>query len=166
MSTRSTCPGCGLELAPDPESSYDGYYNASRECWSVYGQVLAREFGNAVLFGQVHMLTVDAYAVQHAGGPHPDKSIDVHLCGLHLVLDQGVAPTRVPRLVQQIVPRVSVWPHLEPPSRGGPLTVASAAAAASPQEHVEAARRWARQTWQSWDRHHDAIARFVEQHLG
>ena len=52
------------------------------------------------VFGQVHQLTVDAYAVQHAGGAHPDKSVGVHLCGLHLVLVQENAPPSVPPLLQ------------------------------------------------------------------
>ena len=166
MSDRSTCPGCGLELPASPEPSYDGYYNTSPECWAIYGQVLEREFANAVLFGQVHMLTVDAYAVQHAGGPHPDKSIGVHLCGLHLVLEQGVAPTVVPRLIQRISPKVGVWPHFDPPTDPGPLTVATVAAESSPLEHAEAARRWASHVWQTWGKHHHSIARLVEQHLG
>ncbi len=55
-----------------------GYYNGSpsvgastRKCWR---RILQR-----VLFGRVHQLTVDTYAVQHAGGLHPDKSVTVHL---------------------------------------------------------------------------------------
>ena len=43
------------------------YYNLSPECWSVYTEVLEAEYSNGLLFGQVHQLTVDAYAVQHAG---------------------------------------------------------------------------------------------------
>ena len=62
-----TCPGCGVEM-PLSEWSYDRKFNASAECWSLFEEVLAAEFQNAVLFGQVHQLTVDTYAVQHAGG--------------------------------------------------------------------------------------------------
>jgi hypothetical protein len=67
-------------------ASYAGYYNTSPECWEVYTEVLGAEFSNAVLFGQVHQLTVATYAVQHAGGPHSEKSIGVHLTGLYLTL--------------------------------------------------------------------------------
>ncbi len=52
------------------------------ECWQLYTEVLGDQFSNIVLFGQVHQLTVDAYAVQHSGGGHPDKSTAVHLSGL------------------------------------------------------------------------------------
>ena len=79
------CPGCGLEM-PISQRDYDRKFYASAECWSVFEEVLAAEFQSAVLFGQVHQLTVDTYAVQHAGGHHPDKSVCVHLVGLHLVL--------------------------------------------------------------------------------
>lgn len=67
------------------------YYNMSAECWDLYTEVLATEYSNAFLFGQIHQLTVDTYAVQHAGGPHPDKSVDIHLSGLYLALQKGIA---------------------------------------------------------------------------
>ena len=79
----TTCPGCGLELAAGTQG-YERKFNASAECWSVFEEVLAKEFQSAPLFGQVHQLTVDAFAVQHAGGRHPDKSVCIHLVGLHL----------------------------------------------------------------------------------
>ena len=77
----STCPGCGLRMPVSEGAAYDGYYNTSPECWSVYTEVLGAEYSNPVLFGQVHQLTVDTYAVQHPGGLHPDKSIAIHLAG-------------------------------------------------------------------------------------
>ena len=40
-----------------------GYYNATPECFSVYTEVLGSEFQNVLLYGQVHQLTVDTYAV-------------------------------------------------------------------------------------------------------
>ncbi|HKQ60277.1 MAG TPA: DUF5946 family protein [Candidatus Polarisedimenticolaceae bacterium] len=156
------CPGCGLEL-PRTDPPYDRYYHASPECWSVYGEVLAREYQNAVLFGQVHQLTVDSYAVQHAGGPHPDKSVDVHLTGLHLVLVAGIAPPEVPPRLQRLVQAVTSWPHFAPPAERGPLTVFDVALADSPQQHAEQVRRWAAQLWEAWSPHHAAIAELASQ---
>src|SRR5690242_9965062 len=76
------CPGCGLRMpARKTTTTSLGYYNVSDECWDLYTEVLGTEYSNAFLFGQVHQLTVDSYAVQHAGGPHPDKSVGVHLSG-------------------------------------------------------------------------------------
>ena len=149
------CPGCGLEMPHDEHAPDDGYFNCSRECWSVCTEVLAKEFSNAVLFGQVHQMTVDAYAVQHAGGPHPDKSIAVHLVGLHLVLDESVRPTDVPPKLQRLASRIERWPHFEPPASNGPLTVFDVAVAA---DHAAMVRQWAMQVWNAWSTHHRAIA--------
>jgi hypothetical protein len=33
----------------NPSAVYEGYYNTSPECWSVYTEVLGSEFGNALL---------------------------------------------------------------------------------------------------------------------
>ena len=57
------CPGCGLEM-PRCDKVYECDFNSSPEYWSVFEEVLAAEFQNAVIFGQVHQLTVDTYAVQ------------------------------------------------------------------------------------------------------
>src|SRR3954470_7209248 len=116
------CPGCGLNMPARSTDRYDGYYNASPGCWSVYTEVLAVEYGNAVLFGQVHQLTVDTYAVQHAGEPHPDKSVDVHLFALHLGLVKGIRSPSIPPLMQRLATEIEVWPHFEPPTDTGPLT--------------------------------------------
>ena len=83
------CPGCGLTMPARTSATKRGYYNTSDECWDLYTEVLGSEYSNAVLFGQVHQLTVDAYATQHAGGPHPDKSVAVHLLGLYLAFERG-----------------------------------------------------------------------------
>ncbi|MGZ8851740.1 MAG: DUF5946 family protein, partial [Thermoanaerobaculia bacterium] len=42
------CPGCGLVMPRDARAPKDGYYDCSAECWSVYTEVLAKEYGNAV----------------------------------------------------------------------------------------------------------------------
>ena len=145
---------------------YDGYFHASPECWGVFGEVLAAEFSNAILFGAVHQLSVDTYAVQHAGGPHPDKSIGVHLCGLHLVSNCGVTSPNAPRLLQRLASDVSVWPHFPPPRDMGELTVFDVAIAGSIERHIETVRTWADVVWNAWSSYHGDIAVLVKQHLG
>lgn len=159
------CPGCGLQMPLSHSAVYDGYFNTSPECWSVFTEVLASEFGNAVLFGRVHQLTVDTYAVQHAGGLHPDKSVAVHLSGLHLALERGVPPVQVAPLLQRIAAGVNVWPHLEPPQNSGPITIFDVALASSMEDHMAAVRKWARQVWSAWSAAHEQIAAFVDRHL-
>jgi hypothetical protein len=121
----------------------------------VFEEVLAVEFQDAVLFGQVHQLTVDAYAVQHAGGRHPDKSVCVHLVGLYLMLERGVAPMGVPPLLQRLASHTS-WPHLDAPEARAALKVYDVAAADSPQTHALRVREWAAEVWRVWSPHHDA----------
>ena len=156
------CPGCGLELPPG-ERTYDRKFHASAECWSVFEEVLAAEFQNPVLFGQVHLLTVDAYAVQHAGGRHPDKSVCVHLVGLYLALERGVAPADVPRQLQRLATRTG-WPHLDPPGERPSLTVRDAALAGSPEAHALRVREWAAEVWRVWAPHHQ-VARELAREL-
>lgn len=139
-----------------------GYYNMTPECWSVYTEVLEKEYSNALLFGQVHQLTVDTYAVHHAGGPHPDKSVDIHLAGLHLVLVRGVAPPSVPALLQQLAARMTSWPHFEPPPMPRSPTVFDVALAGGPEEHAARVREWSAAVWQAWAPHHGAVAELVD----
>ncbi len=151
---------------PARESAvYNGYYNTTPECWLVFTEVVGVEFSHAVLFGQAHQLTVDSYAAQHAGGPHPDKSVGIHLCGLHLVLERGHAPTRVPPLLQRLAAAIETWPHFSPPSETGSLTVFDVALADSPRAHIELVREWAASVWQAWSPHHAAVASLVSEHL-
>jgi len=141
---------------------YRGYYNASADCWAEYTQVLAVEYQDAVLFGQIHQLTVDAYAVQHAGGPHPDKSVCVHLVGLHLVLERDFKPFDVPARLQQLAAAVSVWPHFDPPSSRSKVTAHDVAKAKSTREHAQLVQRWAEETWAAWGAHHKAVSELAE----
>jgi hypothetical protein len=141
-----------------PAAVNPGYYNASPECWSVYTEVIGAEYGNAPLFGSAHQLSVDTYAVQHAGGPHPDKSVDVHLSGLYLVLERGAAPTSVPPLLQRLATVVKEWPHFPPPIVTGCLTVLDVALA---EDHIATVRAWASGIWKAWAAHHAAVAELI-----
>lgn len=160
------CPGCALRMPVRAALTAHGYYNASPECWSVYTEVLGAEYSHAVIFGQVHQLTVDAYAVQHAGGPHPDKSVAVHLAGLHLMLVCGVKPPYVAAMLQRLASRGPDWPHFEAPHVDWPITVFEVALCAGEfEEHIRAVRAWSASVWDGWSAHHAAIAAFVQAHL-
>ena len=142
------------------------YYNASPECWAVYSEVLGTEYSNAIIFGQVHQLTVDSYAVQHAGAEHPDKSVGIHLAGLHLTLERGVHPAKVPRYLQRLAEAVDSWPHLEAPREAWRRTIFDLALVAGELEsHTRVAREWSAEVWQAWSNHHAAVAALVAQHV-
>jgi hypothetical protein len=141
------------------------YYNTSPECWSLYTEVLGAEYSNAYLFGQVHQLTVDTYSSQHAGGRHPDKSVDVHLVGLFLMLERGVRPTDVPPFLQRLAANMQTWPHFPPPAHLGSMTVFDIALCESAEEHMKAVNQWSRIVWDCWSEHHAELSRFVSHHL-
>lgn len=154
-----------MALPAGETASYDGYYHASPECWEVYTGVLAEEYNAPALFGRIHQLTVDTYAVQHAGGDHPDKSVGVHLAGLYLVLERGLMAPQVPPLLQRLAGAVSVWPHFPPPAERAPLTVLGVARSDSAEEHVARVREWGLQVWRLWSAHHGEVADLVSGHL-
>lgn len=151
----SICPGCLLEL-PSQDLHYDGYFNASPECWSLFGELLAQWVGGAV---GARVMPVDVYAVQHAGGLHPDKSVDIHLVGLHLCLDQGLPAGRVPPLHRRLADQITDWPHLPPPPPVTDMTVADVLISEQPAEALNA---WAEKVWDSWSDHHAAVARMAD----
>ncbi|HEU4711110.1 MAG TPA: DUF5946 family protein [Pyrinomonadaceae bacterium] len=160
------CPGCGLSMPPRKTNTADCYYNTSTECWDLYTEVLGTEYSNAFLFGQVHQMTVDAYAVQHAGGPHPDKSLDVHLYGLYLALEKGIKSPYIPPLLQQIVPSIGgAWPHYDPPTKRAAITVFDVAICDSTECHIKTVREWAQAVWDSWSDYHAEVAQLISHHL-
>jgi hypothetical protein len=159
------CPGCALRMPARKTGAPRSYYNTSAECWDLYTEVLATEYSNAFLFGQIHQLTVNAYAVQHAGGPHPDKSVDIHLYGLYLALQKGIRSPYIPPLLQRLAGAIEAWPHYEPPTKSVALTVFDVAFCDSTQDHIRVVREWVQAVWESWSEYHTEVARVIAEHL-
>lgn len=150
-----------------PGTLNTSYYHASPECWTVFGEVLAAQYTNAVLFGQVHQITVDAYAAQHAGGGHPDKSVGIHLSGLYLVFVRELRPMAVAPLLQEIASSNKVWPKFPLPAAPGSRTIHDVALSAGDWEaHVDAVREWALEVWRSWQPQHRVIHEIVRGAIG
>jgi hypothetical protein len=144
---------------------YDGYFYTSPECWMVFAEVVGTEFSSPPLFGRAHQLTVDTYAVQHAGGSHPDKSIGVHLSGLYLVLERGFSPISIPGLLQRLASAVRIWPHFPPPPSMEDLTVLNVALSDLWEDHINTVWKWAAMVWDSWSPYHSEIANLVTRRL-
>jgi hypothetical protein len=144
---------------------YDRKFHASAECWSLFEEIIAAEFQSPSLFGQVHQLTVDSYAVQHAGGQHPDKSVCIHLAGLYLMLERGVTPSEVSPLLQRLANRTS-WPRLDPPKERASLTICDVALADSPRTHARRVWRWAKEVWKVWRPHHNIARELAKDLIG
>jgi hypothetical protein len=154
MDTRIRCPGCRLELSASPGTPAHRYFNTSPECWAVFGKVLATQYSDAILFAATHQLSVDSYAAQHAGGPHPHKSVAIHLVGLHLVLEAGLRPTEVPARLQALATNTTTWPSLPVPSGPWKRTILDVALA---DDQTVTVRAWADEVWQAWTGAHGTL---------
>ena len=98
------CFGCG-GLFPEMSGTTHKYMPSTAGCWSSYGDLLAREYENPVLFGAVHRLTVDAYALQHPGDTKDRRAIQsvwVHYAALHLAFEHKRPLADIPSVMQKL----------------------------------------------------------------
>jgi hypothetical protein len=149
---RIACPGCG-RLYPHFDGPTHPYIGASPGCWAVYGEVLAREYGE---FGypDVHRLTVDAYAAQHPGVPSAQsiQSVAGHLIGLYLALERGFPSRVVTSAIRAAAARGGfVW--LEPPADRGHIAVRDVIGATNLNDHTARVQEWATAVWSAWSPH-------------
>lgn len=124
-------------------------------CLKLFHDVLALEYSDPA-YGAVHLLTVDAYALQHSED-HGPRSNAFHLIRLCMMLEYG-DDTQIghgSRWWQSSVGGKREIPYLESPVDRGELTIADVHGAASPEEHAERVRRWARSVWDTWSNHHE-----------
>ena len=87
----SRCVGCG-GLFENKDGVIHDYMLSSAACWEQYGQILAREYQDPILFASSHRLTVDAYALQHPGLKNERRayqSVRIHFISLHLIFAYG-----------------------------------------------------------------------------
>jgi hypothetical protein len=155
------CPGCRALL-----SGVDGpthpYLGASAACWAVYGEVLAREYGEYG-YPSFHRLTVDAYGIQHPGTPsrRSIQSVAVHLVSLYLVLERGKSSEQATKGIRRALGHQSGFVWLEPPSTLGDLTILDVQSATDIVQHETAVKHWADSVWQAWSPHHQTVRRWA-----
>ncbi len=151
------CFSCGA-LVPNIEGPTHKYMLSSPGCWSTYGTLLARDYGE---YGYpiVHRLSVDAYAVQHPGQPNRQaiQSVAVHLIGLYYSLERGLPADQVTRAIVRATQFSERFTWLEPPKSMGPVTVADAANAESLEAYQRIAKEWASSAWEAWRAHQAQI---------
>jgi hypothetical protein len=158
------CPDCGIQL-PAQTIPRHPYLGASASCWALYTEVLAREYSEPLLMKSVHRLTVDAYCAQHPGKAERRtiQSVWVHLGGLYLTLERGLAHDFARRIIGAMTREASALAWLIPPPKLGDCTVVRVAKAQSNAEHEEAVRLWALDVWGAWKPHHSAVRSMVSQ---
>ncbi|GAB4186579.1 MAG: hypothetical protein OHK0057_12200 [Thermoflexibacter sp.] len=145
------CIGCGA-LVEDLAGKPHKYIGASQGCWNLYGEVLAKEYGEYNYPQLIHRLTVDTYAIQHPGEPirQAIQSVNVHLISLYLILVKGYDGETATKKMGEILSKDPRFEWLEPPSPIGHITIADVLTATNQEEHEKKVREWADNVWTNW----------------
>lgn len=151
------CFSCGGHY-PDIDGPVHRYMDSSSGCWSVYGEVLAREYSDPAYF-DVHRLSVDAYAVQHPGKTDRQsiQSVGLHLVRLCLFIEHGLTAEKANEAMLDAGKTKHSFVWLKPPSSMGALTAADVIRTKSVAEHKVVVRQWAQVSWEAWSTHHNII---------
>jgi len=125
-------------------------------CKAVFEGVCSLEYGDPA-YGAVHLLTVDAYTLQHSRERGP-RSNAFHLMRLCRLIEHGDNPAigqRPPREVGKAFERdYRGFPYLAPPRQPGALTIMHVHDAVGPEDHVQRVRQYAKAVWDAWTEHH------------
>ncbi|MFQ3684916.1 DUF5946 family protein [Roseiflexus sp.] len=156
------CPGCGA-LVKAIHGEPHKYIGASVGCWEIYGEILAKEYGEYGYPETVHRLTVDTYAVQHPGKPSRQsiQSVNTHLISLYLVLERGLEGTAATQAMTKVLQYANEFVWLEPPVPNGQMTVLDVVRARDFSEHQELVHTWARDVWMAWSAYHHLMQKYV-----
>lgn len=157
------CYGCGC-LVDNIEGQPHKYIGATQGCWDLYGQILAKEYGEYNYPQLTHRLTVDTYAVQHPGQPSKQsiQSVNVHLISLYLILELGVDGETATKKMGEILSKEPNLEWLEPPITNGQITVLDVLTAINKDEHEIKVRQWAEDVWNFWySKHKHTINKLV-----
>ena len=154
---QTRCRGCRA-VVPALEGPTDPYFGASPGCWAIYGEVLAREYGE-YRFPPVHRMTLDSYALQHPGRPSRKAihSISIHLTSLYFMIETGLDTEQATSAVRRLLRQLEAFHWLEPPSSFGHLTVLDVHETAGLADHSRTVREWAGSVWEAWSPHHDTV---------
>jgi hypothetical protein len=162
MDGQVECSGCGARVKDLPGQPHK-YIGANAGCWEVYGEILAKEYGEYRYPELTHRLTSDTYAVQHPGTPERRsiQSVNGHLVSLYLVLEKGLTGRQATDALGRVIKRAAEFTWLTPPSPNGTVTVLDVVKAKDLPEHERLVRKWAEDVWKAWRGHHARIRELV-----
>lgn len=161
----TTCHGCGLELPAQESLPVPVGYEASPECWQLYGEVVAYAFGHPSLFGRWHQTCVDAFRAQHVDPNAPAISVAFALNGLYLAVEQGLSGHQIREAHGYLASTVTSWPRFTLPESVGDTTVLDVALASSPEEHALLVQQWGRSVWAAWSDVHAELQAMTDAQL-
>ncbi len=156
------CYGCQA-LVPDIDGPIHPYIGAAPGCWAIYGEVLAREYGE-YRYPAVHRLTVDAYAAQHPGvlSRQSIQSVAIHLISLFLMIERGFDSDQATEAIRRTLKQRDRFVWLEPPALREDMTILDVHRAGNVEEHATLVRKWSAAVWAAWAPHHTAVARWAK----
>ena len=162
LQSKINCPGCGA-LVDEIEGRPHKYIGANQGCWDLYGQILAKEYGEYNYPELTHRLTVDTYAIQHPGlpGRQSIQSVNGHLISLYFIFIKNFSGKEATKIIGDLLAREPKFNWLEPPVPNGHKTVINVLQATSKQEHEARVREWAEDVWACWyEKHRDTIKKY------
>ena len=157
------CYGCNAtveNIAGKPHK----YFGTTQGCWNLYGQILAKEYGEYNYPELTHRLTVDTYAVQHPGQPgrQSTQSVNIHLISLYFVLVKNLSGKEATQKMGEILATEPIFEWLEPPLQNGQKTVTYVLTATNQKEHEKKVREWAEDVWNCWySKHRQTIEKLI-----
>jgi len=158
------CPGCGVRL-PALDAHPDGRYNASAECWQLYGVLsaytLTREYDTFI-----HQLAVDAYSAQHAGESVRPIGTALALIGLYLTYERGYSGRQVQHLHSLLANRSKIWPRFVPPRHTYALIVLDVMQAQPGEARDDMLRQWGLSVWNVWEQEHARLKALIDHVMG
>jgi hypothetical protein len=156
------CPGCGLHL-PISDAPADARYNASPECWWLYGELTGYTVAKGYEDGAfIHQLLVDTYAAQHARGDGPTIGTAFALIGLYLACEKGYSGQQVQHMHMLLARRSKTWPRFAPPPHASEVTVFDVVQAAPGEARDAMLRRWGESVWEAWGQEHERVRLLFE----
>ncbi len=157
------CPGCGLHL-PMSDAPADERFNASPECWQIYGEltgytIAAAQAAHDTAF--IHQHLVDAYAVQHVGEQVRPMTVAFGLIGLYLACEKGCSGKQVQHMHLLLSRRAKTWPVFTRPAHMEALTVQDVLQAQPGEDRDAMLRRWSQSVWDAWGQEHERVKALI-----
>ena len=165
----TVCPGCGVRLPVNADAPLDARYNASAECWQVYGELTAYTVAHGDWDGGgqfIHQLAVDAYGAQHVRENARPIGPAFALIGLYLTCERGYTGRQVQHMHTLLAQRSKTWPRFSPPAHAGTLTVADVMRAPPGEARDATLRQWGRSVWEAWALEHERVRALFNRVMG
>jgi len=113
----------------------------------------------------IHQHVVDAYGAQHVRSSASTIGAAFTLAGLYLAVERAFTGRQVQNMHMLMASRSKHWLRFDPPSDGGPLTVADVLAAEPGPTRDEAIMRWCASVWTAWSADQDRVREMVDRFL-